>query len=570
MRVIRTQWKALAVLATMGASVLAPGAQAQDGLAGAYLAARHASVFSDYEAAADYFTRALVLDPGNPALMENALTAFLGLGELDRAVPIARRMVAGGINSQTAHMTLLIDQFLKEDYAAAIADLQAGRSVGQLVDGLAVAWALVGEGEMSEALAAFDGVSEQPGLAAFGLFHKALALASVGDFEGADEIFSGETGVTLQATRRGVMAHAQVLGQLDRHQDAIELIDAVAGRDLDPEVQSLRDRLAAGEEVPFDIVQNPKEGLSEVFSMVAEALRPDAQPGYTLLYSRAAEVLHPGQIEAILMSAGLLEQLERYELATETYDKVPPDHPSFHAAELGRSQALMDAGKPEASLEVLKQLTKTHGDLPQVWVTLGDRYRQMERFDEASGAYDKALELYGEPNANHWFVFYARGITHEREGRWELAEADFRKSLELVPGQPQVLNYLGYSMVEMRQNLDEALEMIEEAVAARPDDGYITDSLGWVLYRLGRYEEAVVHMERAAELMPVDPIINDHLGDTYWAVGRHLEAEFQWRRALSFDPEPEEAERIRRKLEVGLDKVLEEEGADPISVANDG
>jgi len=77
-------------------------------------------------------------------------------------------------------------------------------------------------------------------------------------------------------------------------------------------------------------------------------------------------------------------------------------------------------------------------------------------------------------------------------------------------------------------------------------------------------------MERAAELMPVDPIVNDHLGDVYWAVGRLREAEFQWNRALSFEPEDEDATRIRRKLEVGLDVVLEEEGADPITFANDG
>ena len=96
-----------------------------------------------------------------------------------------------------------------------------------------------------------------------------------------------------------------------------------------------------------------------------------------------------------------------------------------------------------------------------------------------------------------------------------------------------MLNYLGYTMVEKRVNLDEALGMIERAVAARPDSGYIVDSLGWVLYRLGRYDEAIGHMERAAELMPTDPVVNDHLGDVLWAVDRKTEARFQWRRALS-------------------------------------
>ena len=213
---------------------------------------------------------------------------------------------------------------------------------------------------------------------------------------------------------------------------------------------------------------------------------------------------------------------------------------------------------------------RAYGDLATVHVTLGDDYRRLKRYDEATAAYDRAVALYGEPEPSHWVLYYTRGITHERMDRWDLAESDFRMALKLQPDQPQVLNYLGYSFVEQQTNLDEALDMIERAVAARPNDGYITDSLGWVLYRLNRFADAVEHMERAAELMAVDPIINDHLGDVYWAVARRREAEFQWTRALSFEPEDVDADRIRRKLDVGLDVVLAEEGAAPISLANDG
>ena len=124
-----------------------------------------------------------------------------------------------------------------------------------------------------------------------------------------------------------------------------------------------------------------------------------------------------------------------------------------------------------------------------------------------------------------------------------------------------VLNYLGYSFLEMGTNLDEAMALIRRAVDQRPDSGHIVDSLAWGYFLLGEYEAALVPMERASLLMPVDPIVTDHLGDVYWAVGRKREAEFQWRRALSFDPEPELAERIRRKLEIGLDATLAEEGA---------
>ena len=115
----------------------------------------------------------------------------------------------------------------------------------------------------------------------------------------------------------------------------------------------------------------------------------------------------------------------------------------------------------------------------------------------------------------------------------------------------------------------EALDMIARAVESQPDSGAIVDSLAWVLYRLGRYDEAIIHMVRAAELEPLDPIISDHLGDVLWAVGREAEARFQWQRALSFAPEEKDAIRIRAKLAKGLDKVLEYEGAPPLTVPRD-
>jgi Flp pilus assembly protein TadD len=249
---------------------------------------------------------------------------------------------------------------------------------------------------------------------------------------------------------------------------------------------------------------------------------------------------------------------------------VPQSSPAFHVAELGRAEALRTAGREDAALEVLDALAETYDMLPLVHTTRGDLLRGMSRYVEAVKAYDTALALYEESDPNQWFVLYVRGISHERLGHWPEAESDFRAALDLNPDHPRVLNYLGYSMVEKKQNLDEALDMIERAAAARPDSGYILDSLGWALYRLGRYEEAVGHMERAAELMPVDPVVTDHLGDVYWAVGRVLEAKFQWNRALSFDPEEKEATRIRRKLKVGLDSVLAEEGSEPLKVAQDG
>jgi Flp pilus assembly protein TadD len=140
---------------------------------------------------------------------------------------------------------------------------------------------------------------------------------------------------------------------------------------------------------------------------------------------------------------------------------------------------------------------------------------------------------------------------------WDKAEPDFLKALEMVPNHPKILNYLGYSWIDQGLNLEEALKMVEKAAAISPRDGFIIDSLGWGLYRLGRFEEAVEKLEIAAQLEPVDPVINDHLGDAYWMVGRKREARFQWDMALANDPDPDLEKALRAKLENGLNPLSE-------------
>ena len=133
------------------------------------------------------------------------------------------------------------------------------------------------------------------------------------------------------------------------------------------------------------------------------------------------------------------------------------------------------------------------------------------------------------------------------------AEESFKKALELRPDQPYVLNYLAYSWVEKGLHLDEASEMLRNAREQRPNDAYIIDSVGWVHYQLGAYDNAVIDLEEAVELLPQDPIVNDHLGDAYWQVGRKREARFQWNRSLSPDPEPDTISIIENKIKFGLE-----------------
>ncbi|HMO07681.1 MAG TPA: tetratricopeptide repeat protein [Paracoccaceae bacterium] len=555
---------ALSLVLAGAAALGLPSPVAAQGDAGAYLAARIAGSRDDHREAAGWFTRALLADPTNTTLMEGAIIAHMGAGNLDAAVAVARRLEQQGGTAQVGHLALIADQVKREDYEALLADLSAGRSVGRLLDALATAWGHLGAGRSERAIAGFDELAGQPGLQAFGLYHKALALASAGDFEGADDILSGRAAGEVRLMRRGVVAHAQILSQLERNEDALAVLERSFPGTNDPATDRLKDALRTGEMLPYTAARNAAEGMAEVFFTLAAALNGEASDGYTLLYARIAAWLRPDHSEAVLLAASLLESQRNYGLAVETYARITPENGSFFAAEIGRARALQADGRAEAAVEALRGLARSHGDLLGVHVALGDALRRSQRWEEAAAAYDVAVERAGPPQPEHWSLYYYRGIAHERGDVWPEAEADFQQALALNPDQPQVLNYLGYSWIDRGERLDEALAMIERAVAAQPDAGYIIDSLAWGLFRLGRYEEALEPMERASVLEPVDPVVTDHLGDVYWAVGRQMEARFQWRRALSFDPEEKDALRIRRKLEVGLDAVLREEGAPPL------
>jgi len=566
---------ALVALSASGSLVTAQQASAE-GLAGSYLAGRAATFESDFSAAADYYTRALVRDPSNPLLMENVVFAQLAQGQMKNAIPVAERLLQSGARSQAGNIVMAGGFALAEDFQAILDRDLDTRAIHPLVDGLIEAWAQMGVGSVDKAIAVFDRIGEEEALRPFAAYHKALALASAGNYGGAEELFAANDGQLTRLSRRSALARVEIQSQLGEYELALATLNDSFGSGSDPALDDMRTRLEAEEALGFSIASTARDGIAEVFFTLAAVMNGEAANDFVLMYARVASALSPQHVDAVLLSAELLDQLGRYELSIATYKQVPSDHPEYYAAEMGRAEALRRAAKPDAAAEVLEQLVGDFPTLPQVSISLGDLLRQQEDYAGAISAYDAALSNMPEDSRSRWFLHYARGISYERLKDWPKAEADFRASLALRPDSPQVLNYLGYSLIEKEDSpdkLDEALGMIEQAVAAQPNSGYIVDSLGWVFYRLGRYADAVGHMERAVELMPVDPVVNDHLGDVYWAVGRLREAEFQWKRALSFIKSGEgdgeaDPDRIRSKLELGLDAVLEQEGAAPLQVAN--
>ena len=235
--------------------------------------------------------------------------------------------------------------------------------------------------------------------------------------------------------------------------------------------------------------------------------------------------------------------------AAELFRTMPADSALRPVAEIRYALLLAKMEQVDAAITILDRRIADGDSATEAQAAKGDVLRQSDRFEEAVTAYDAAIAAEG---GDRWGLYFSRGICNERLKRWDRAEADLKRALELRPDQPSVLNYLAYSWVEQGRNLRQAETMLKKAVADRPDDGYIIDSLGWVYFRQGRFDEAVVELEKAVSLRPGDPTLNDHLGDAYWAVGRKREAEFQWRTALALKPDAEQQALIEAKLEKGL------------------
>ena len=185
-------------------------------------------------------------------------------------------------------------------------------------------------------------------------------------------------------------------------------------------------------------------------------------------------------------------------------------------------------------------------------LTLADLLRGKERWADSVAAYNTAILRLKAPEERHWSIYFGRGIVLERTKKWPEAEADMKKALALSPEQPYVLNYLGYSWVDQGLHLEDGMKMLTRATELRPDDGAISDSVGWAYYRLGQYDTAVEWLERASEQKGDDATIVEHLGDAYWHVGRHREARFQWERALHQKPDKDRVPVITDKLAKGL------------------
>lgn len=534
-----------------GLAVLkAPYAQS---LAGSYLAGRSADVARDLKAAETYFSAALARDPDNPILLERVLVLRTANGDIDAAAPLADRLVGIDRLNPLARLLRSTIAFKDGDYDRARTEIEetAPAPLAILTGGLLTAWSEQAAGKIDDALKTIQDLSGPSWYRIFQDYHQALIADLAGRTDEAVERITAAFNADGSALRV-VEAYGVILTRAGKRQDAITGLRAYyAEQPNNPVIGALLAALESGV-TPGPVASTPSEGAAEVLYGLGAAIGADQGTELPAAYLHLSRYLKPGADLTLIALGDLLFGANRCQDALEIYEAIPEGSELKRNADIQAGLCLDALDRTdEATARLEKAIAERPNDLDAI-AALGNIYRGREKFAEAAEAYTRGIALIEEPNPSHWRIFYFRGVANERSKNWEQAEKDLKKALELSPDQPQVLNYLGYSWVDMGINLEEGLDMIRKAVDQRPNDGYIVDSLGWAYYRLGRYAEAVEQLERAAELRPEDPVINDHLGDAYWQVGRKLEATFQWSHARDLDPEPADLEKIVKKLESGL------------------
>jgi tetratricopeptide (TPR) repeat protein len=257
-------------------------------------------------------------------------------------------------------------------------------------------------------------------------------------------------------------------------------------------------------------------------------------------------------------------QAKEFNKAEQEAAAAAKKFPDNRALKLVRASLLADMGKTEEAAAATRQLLDGKNDR-ETYLALAQVYDKGRKFSEMASALDSAEKL-SDSNDDKEGVFFMRGAMYEKQNKVELAEAEFRKVLDLNPDNASALNYLGYMLADRNMRLTEAQKLIGKALELEPNNGAYLDSLGWVKFRLGRFDEAENYLRQALGMPGVskDPTVHDHLGDVYLQQGKLKDAIAQWEISLkqanagSSDIEPSEVAKIHKKLETARVRLARE------------
>jgi tetratricopeptide (TPR) repeat protein len=594
----------------VAACATSPGTTRQaapvDSVVADYLKGRFAVSQQQLDIAADSYESAAYAMPKNSSILRYAFFYELAAGDVKKAKPYAEKLIQPEYQEALTVdgsplvrpslslpiLTVAAEQMARGKYAEAQETLQQPMDTmfAQSLQYLIEAWTIYETDGLEAGLTALK-TSRQDIFTGFTPLHRALMLDAAGKTEEAGIAYS--QALSGYSNDIAVIAFAHFVERTGSREDGLALYESMAkeggilGRAGRMGLARMRAPLngetaaslrLAKRKKPV-LVQNGADGAAialhnfawasyeQAMSERAAASRAGFNGGQVLLNTPLAF----GQLAAYLKSdldpshyliGAILREYELMDVAAEAYEKVDFNSPYHEFAKTDMAGMLEDNDQRDEAIELLQAYLEVDALSAEGDLRLADILSRANRYEEADAALNRAVEI-ASGNIDErlassllWRYYFARGAIRLEADRWEDAEKDLQKAIELSPDQPYVLNFLGYSWAERGQNLEEAFEMIEKALALRPNSGAITDSLGWAYYQLGEYDKAVEYLERAVQLEPSDSTITDHLGDAYWRTGRTIEARYEWQRVLTLDDADDELkQQVKDKLVNGLDGI---------------
>ena len=303
--------------------------------------------------------------------------------------------------------------------------------------------------------------------------------------------------------------------------------------------------------------KNPVDVIAEIFYVIANIYSTEKNYQLSNFYLKISFFLNNKFTPNKTLLAENFFYQQKYELSKKIYNSLKSIGPVYSwYASINLAIILSDIEDKEYAVFDLEDEFNLllNPDLEHNY-ELANFFKDREYYQESIKYYSLALQNIKQ---NHFLfsrILDRRGTSYERLGDWDNAEKDLKESLRILPDQPHVLNYLGYSWIDRGINIDKALEMIIRANELKKNDGYITDSLGWAFYVKKNYLDAEKFLQRAVEILPLDPIINDHYADTLWMLNKHIQARYFWKHVLGLDTvEQKLKDNVSKKLIFGITK----------------
>ncbi len=467
---------------------------------GAFLAARTADVDHDYDTAIPLYRKALAFDPANLEIRERLMISLLLNGDFDQGLAEANALKDDTAVERITKIVRGLDSLRDKKFDAAkkVLAYDGPNDLDRLTHQLLSAWADIGAGKGKQAMAGIANLKGPAWYKVFTDYHLGAMALVTGDISTARQhlntaVTNKEAVATAPDTfMRAVMALARLEAAAGNKQKALDAISVGDGMVSNyAPLKALRQSIEKGDK-PEQQVSNAAEGAAGVLFSIGGALNRQGAEDMVSLYLQISHALDVKSADTLILLGGIAEKLKQPDRAIKFYASVPADSPMRRISELQLGVTLSDTGKVDEAKQHLKSLIDSDPSDIRSYIAYGSVLSDAKDYKAMAETYDKAVSVIGPvPKPGDWTIFFQRGIAYERLKNWEKAEPSFRKALELNPEQPQVLNYLGYSLVDMNKNLDEGLGMIKRAVDARPDDGYIVD-----LARLGLLPHGQVRRRR--------------------------------------------------------------------------